>query len=113
MALGHDYGDDSNGFYIVKPANKFKYSDQFAYVVVLDQSFGTTHVNLVLVSVESGGAETVELTWPMTISNPDFNALANKFSTSVLMGGEAPGKYKLELQSDTATLAQASFTYTG
>lgn len=113
MALGHNYGQNSNGFYIVSPADKFASSDQFAFVVNLDQSIGTTQAKLVLVKVLSGGAESAVLTVPMTISNPQYASFANKFPTSDLMYGEPAGKYKLEMETDTQVVASATFTYTG
>lgn len=113
MALGHDYGQNADSFYIIQPADKFSSVQQFAFVVNLDQRVGTTQVKLALVKVLSGGAESVVLSVPMTISNPDYASFANKFTTSDLMSGQAPGKYKLEMETDTTVVASASFTYTG
>ena len=113
MALGHDYGQNANGFYITQPADTFRSGQQFAFVVNLDQSIGTTQAKLALVKELSGGAESVVLSVPMNISNPDYASFANKFSTSTLMYGQAPGKYKLEMETDTTVVASATFTYTG
>jgi hypothetical protein len=111
MALGHDYTQDSSGFHIVHPAGKFSSSNQFAFVVTLDQGIGTTQAKMVLVKVQSGGVESVQLAVPMNISNPDFSQFANRFAVADLMFGESPGKYKLEMQTDTSTVASAQFTY--
>lgn len=113
MALGHDFGQNSNGFYILKPADKFTSADQFAFVVNLDHGVGTTQAKIVLVKEEAGGAESVVLSIPMNISNPDFASFANKFSTATLMYGDAAGAYKLEMETDTSVVASAKFTYLG
>jgi hypothetical protein len=113
MALGHNYGQNSDGFYIIQPANTFSSGQKFAFVVTLDQGIGTTQAKLALVKELSGGVETVEFSIPMNISNPDFNQFANKYNVSSLMYGEAHGKYKLELLTDTEVVASATFTYKG
>lgn len=113
MALGHDYGQNADSFYIIQPANTFSSAQQFAFVVNLDQRIGTTQVKLALVKELSGGAESVVLSVPMDISNPDYSSFANKFVTSTLMSGQAPGKYKFEMETDVKVVASASFTYTG
>lgn len=113
MALGHDFGQDSNGFYITRPADTFRSADEFAYVVNLDHGIGTTQAKIVLVKEEVGGAESVVFSVPTTISNPSFASFANKFPMSTLMAGESAGKYKLEMETDTAVVASATFTYAG
>lgn len=113
MALGHDYGQNADGFYITQPADTFRSGQQFAFVVNLDKGIGTTQAKIALVKELSGGAESVVLSVPMNISNPDFSTFANKFATSTLMYGETAGKYKLEMETDTAIVASATFTYTG
>ncbi|HEY7340397.1 MAG TPA: hypothetical protein VH591_05930 [Ktedonobacterales bacterium] len=113
MALGHDYGQNANSFYIIQPADTFRSGQQFAFVVNLDKGIGTTQAKLALVKLQSGGVETVEFSVPMNISNPDYASFANKFAVSTLMSGEAPGNYKLQLETDTAVVASANFTYTG
>ncbi len=113
MALGHDYGQNSDGFYIIQPADKFSSSDQFAYVVTLNQGIGTTQAKLALVKELGGGAESVVFSAPVNISNPDYSSFANKISTTTLMYGDAPGTYKLEMETDTAVVASETFTYTG
>lgn len=113
MALGHDFGQNSNGFYISKPADKFSASDEFAYVVNLDQGIGTTQAKIALVKELGGGAESVVFSAPMDISNPNYNTFANKVSVATMMYGDAPGTYKLEMETDTAVVADATFTYTG
>lgn len=113
MALGHDYGQNVNSFYIINPADTFSSAQQFAFVVTLDNRVGTTQAKLALVKELSGGAESVEFSVPMNIANPDYSTFANKFATSVLMSSEAPGKYKLQMETDTTVIASATFTYTG
>ncbi len=113
MALGNDYGQNANGFYITHPADTFSSSDQFAFVVNLDHGIGTTQAKIAVVKELSGGAESVVLTVPMNISNPNYSSFANKFSTGTLMYGEAAGKYKLQIETDTEVVASANFTYKG
>jgi hypothetical protein len=113
MALGHNYGQNANGFYIINPADTFSSAQQFAFAVNLDQRIGTTQAKLALVKELSGGAESVVFSAPMNIPNPDYSSFANKLATSTLMYGQTPGKYKLEMETDTAVVASASFTYTG
>ncbi len=79
----------------------------------LDYAVGTTQAKIALVKELSGGAESVVFSVPMNISNPAFSTFANKFATSTLMYGDAAGKYKLEMETDTAVVASATFTYTG
>ncbi len=105
MALGHNYTQDTNGFYITQPADKFSYSSEFAFVVNLDQGIGTTQAKMALVKEEAGGAESVVDSVPFNIANPDYAQFANKFPTHDLMFGNSPGKYKLELQTDSAVIA--------
>lgn len=114
MALGHDYKQDSsNSFVIVGPADTFSSGDQFAYVINLDQGIGTTQAKLVLAKENGGGSESVVDSIPMSIADPNDNEFANKIAMSDLMYGQAPGKYKLELQTDTQVLASETFTYIG
>lgn len=113
MALGHNYGQTSNGFYIIQPADKFSSSDEIAYVVNLDQGIGTTQAKFALVKELGGGAESVVFSAPVNISNPDYSSFANKVSVATLMYGDDPGQYKLELETDTAVVADATFTYAG
>lgn len=113
MTLGHDYGQNGNGFYITQPADKFASGDQLAYVVNLDQGIGTTQAKIALVKELGGGAESVVFSAPVNISNPDYSSFANKVPVATMMYGEAPGQYKLEMETDTAVVADALFTYTG
>src|SRR5260221_3506179 len=93
MSLGHDYAQNADGFSIVSPADHFAASDQFAFVVNLDSGIGTTQAQLLLVQLHSGGAESVVRSIPESVSNPDFAAFAQKFSTSSLMLNNAAGSY--------------------
>lgn len=114
MYLGHNYRKTTAGdFQIVSPTNDFKSSDEFAFVIRLSGPIGTTHATLALAKVESGGAESVQETAPIQISNPNFNEFANKLTTSQLMVGMTPGLYKLEVRTSSATVASAEFNYEG
>lgn len=113
MVLGHNYKKTATGdLQIVSPTNVFKSSDEFAFVIRLPSSIGTTHVTLGLTLLQPGGLETVEYIAPMSISNPQDNEFANKISTADLMSGLAPGVYKLALKT-SKTVASADFTYEG
>lgn len=114
MTLGADYTQDSSGFQIVHPQGRFAASNPFAYVISLDQSVGTTSATLILVRVESGGVESVVYSVPMTVSNPDFDQFANRFSTTdSIMDNSPAGTYKLEMSTGSTIVAQATFTYLG
>lgn len=113
MALGHGYGQNADGFYITQPADTFSRGQQIAYVVTLDQGIGTTQVKIALVKELAGGAESVVFSTSVGISDPSYNQFANQIAVSTLMYGEAAGKYKLEIETDTAVIASATFTYTG
>lgn len=114
MFLGHNYRKTTAGdFAIVSPANAFKASDEFAFVIRLGGPIGTTKATLRLVSVESGGVESVKETAPMSISNPNYSEFANKLSAAQLMVGLDPGVYRLEVKTSSATVASAEFIYEG
>ncbi|MGZ3600188.1 MAG: hypothetical protein ACXVCO_00305 [Ktedonobacterales bacterium] len=113
MALGTDYAQNSNGFYITHPQNTFTNSDQFAYAINLDRPIGTTRVDMLLVKLQSGGAESVVYSIPVPISDPSYSTFANRLSAQDLMAGNPPGTYKLEMSNGSSILAKATFTYKG
>jgi hypothetical protein len=113
MALGHDYGDNGNVYYIIHPADIFSSGQQFAYVVNLDQGIGTTQAKLALVRIETGGNEVVVYTENDDFPNPADNREANKFPISDILAGEPPGKYRWQLETSTTVVASATFTYKG
>jgi hypothetical protein len=114
MKLGGAYSTDSSkGFYIIDPKDTFSANDQMAFVVSVDQPFNTFHLTFALVRLYSEGGASVVLTAPITLADSHDTQLANQFLTSTLMGSNPPGQYRLEVENDTAVLAQADFTYTG
>ena len=114
MVLGHSYTKTATGdFQIVNQTNVFKSSDQFAFVIRLPASIGTTHVTFSLTLLQPGGLETVEYSSPMSVTSPQDNEFANKIATADLMSGLAPGVYKLSLRTSTKMVASADFTYKG
>jgi hypothetical protein len=94
MRLGTDYQKSGLGFTILNPQDHYAASDPFAAVIDLGRPFNTTTVKLMLVKVDSSGAETVVDSADQAISDPNYTELAYKIpSTGTLMGNNPPGIY--------------------
>lgn len=113
MRLGTDYVKSGLGFNIVNPQDHFAAGDSLAVVIDLGRPFNTTTIQLVLVMVNSNGAETVLASTDHTISDPNYTEAAFNLPTGAMMMNNPPGVYKLKVTDGTTVLAQASFTYTG
>jgi hypothetical protein len=114
MQLGADCTVGATGFVVINPTGQFAANDPLASVTILNHDFGTTNVTMVVLHVYGDGSQTVVSSSQSVVNDPSKNELCMKFSRSGgIVNFGAKGVYKMELTTDQAILAQATFNYLG
>lgn len=105
--------NDGRGFKIINPRDTFTPAEPFAFIVMCEEPFGKTKVELVLSSLSDTGSETVQARQEIQVANPTVfrNTAFRAKRASQSMGRYKFGRYKLRCFREDTLLAEGEFTY--
>lgn len=105
--------DVQRPFRINRESSEFCSSDEFAYIVELDEPFGTSRPEFVWSTVSDSGSERVVYREFWDVADPDHHS--NSFDQydrcEELLGGMPYGKYRVRCLRNDKVIAQGEFTY--